>query len=230
MFLGAPFAVAPGFDACAVDQQVQGPPAGAAGDLNRQVLLPPRQRAVIGHRPIQPRQLQKACHQPGRLPQLQAEQRPQCQAGLDRCIREHGLASALTRRFRLPLRLRVKPYPQRTPLSQRHDVSAPVRRAVSRSDEFAHTPSLTDWIRGGNPVRSVQQSRSESKAQVSKGNVERVPRLHGTLCYLCNSQLGNVRTFARLAKLKCVSRPFRSQWRRHCSKEREAESCSISIV
>lgn len=87
-----------GLDARAVDQQVQRPGTGLTGNLDKQCLLPPAQSAEIRHRPIEPGHLKKAGDHAGGLAQANPEHSLHRQAGLDRRIREDGLAPTLVRR------------------------------------------------------------------------------------------------------------------------------------
>lgn len=83
---GLPFAVAEELDAGAVHQQVQRPFGAAIWDLDGQHFLPSAQGGVIGHRPIQVRQLEQAGDHPGRLPKRQLEKDLDGQTKLDRSI------------------------------------------------------------------------------------------------------------------------------------------------
>jgi hypothetical protein len=82
-------------DARAVDQQVQRAVRAAVGDIDLQGLLAPRQRAEVGHRPVQSDQAKEAFDAPDRLPQRHAEQDVHGQASLDRGIAIAGWRSHL---------------------------------------------------------------------------------------------------------------------------------------
>jgi hypothetical protein len=67
MLAGVPLAFALDLDPGAVDQQVQRAVRAAVGDVDLQGLLAPRQRAEVGHRPVQADQPQQALDEPGGL-------------------------------------------------------------------------------------------------------------------------------------------------------------------
>lgn len=95
MLVPAPFAIARSLDASAVDQQVQCSRTGLARNFNEQGLLPPAQRAEVRHWPIETGHCHQARDHAGGLAQGELEQRLQRQTGLDRCIREDELTTAL---------------------------------------------------------------------------------------------------------------------------------------
>lgn len=152
MLAGLPFAIAEKLDAGTVHEQVQRPVGTAIRDLNRQGLLPPAQRGVIGNGPVQPRQAQETGNHSGGLPERQLEEHLDRKAELDRRAREDRRAprSALMRRE--PGHLLVQPDQQRAALLQRRIVAGPVRRAVAGGFWFRHTDHLTAWIREVNPA------------------------------------------------------------------------------
>ena len=80
------------------------------------------QGAVVGHAPVQPRQLQKALYEPGRLPEQHTKQHLQGQARLDRSVAVVLLTTTLAARRWLPVHLRIKPNRKRTALLQRRVV------------------------------------------------------------------------------------------------------------
>jgi len=67
------------------------------------------ERAEVRHWPIQPGNFQKACDQPGRLPQRQAEQRFQRQTGPNGRLSKGGRTASRPTGLSQPHRLRVKP-------------------------------------------------------------------------------------------------------------------------
>ena len=68
MLAGVPFAFALNLDAGAIDQQVQRTLGAAIGDVDGQGFLAARQRAEVGHRPVEANQAQQAFDEPCRLP------------------------------------------------------------------------------------------------------------------------------------------------------------------
>src|SRR3990167_7323930 len=151
VLLCQPLAIAFGFHACAVDQEVQGTGAGAVGNMDCQGLLAAAKGAVVRHRPIQPGKPQKARHHTCRLPQWQPEERLQRQAYLDCGVGEHGLTPAPAGRRGQPLCLGIEPDRQRSAPSQRLVVVMPVRGAVDGGLRFAHAYQLPRWIHRVNP-------------------------------------------------------------------------------
>lgn len=150
MLARAPLALADSLDAGAVDQQMQGALALSVGNGDRQVLLAPAERAEIRNRQIKSGQLQKACHQPGRLAQRQPEQRFQRKAGLDRGVGERRRPTATAPRRRQPIHPGVKPDQQRPALLQGRVAGAPVGRAVAWRRRLAHPRPLTGPAYKGN--------------------------------------------------------------------------------
>jgi hypothetical protein len=88
VFYGEPRTFALGFDPGVVDQEVKRTSAGTIRNGDVQTFLAARQRAEVRHRPIESGECQQACHQSGRLPQWQPEQRLQRQARLDSSVGE----------------------------------------------------------------------------------------------------------------------------------------------
>jgi len=131
VFARLPFAIAEELDPGAVHQQVQGAVGTAIWDLDGERLLPTAQGGVVGHRPVQLRQLKQARHHPGRLPERKLEQDLDSQAELDRRIREFGRATGAAVMRREPGHLLVQPDQQRATLAQGRRVAGPVRRAVA---------------------------------------------------------------------------------------------------
>ena len=74
MLAGVPFAFALDLDAGAVDQQVQRAFRSTVWNVDSQGLLAARQRAEVGHRPVEANQSQQTFDEPGRLPERHAEQ------------------------------------------------------------------------------------------------------------------------------------------------------------
>jgi hypothetical protein len=77
-------AIAEELDAGAVHEQVDGSIRTAVRDLDGERLVPPAQRRVIRHGPVQTRHLRQASHHPGSLPERQLEQDLNRQAELER--------------------------------------------------------------------------------------------------------------------------------------------------
>jgi hypothetical protein len=119
MLAGLPFAITEELDAGAVHQQIQGAIGAPIRDLDRQRLLVSAERGVIRHRPVKADHLEQAGHHPGRLPERQLEQDLDCQAELDRRIREDRRATGAAVMPREPGHLMVQPDQQRPPLAQR---------------------------------------------------------------------------------------------------------------
>jgi hypothetical protein len=123
--------IAEELDAGAVHEQVEGSIRTAVRDLDGERLLPPAQRRVIQHGPVQTRHLHQAGHHPGGLPERQLEQDLNRQAEPDRRITEHRRSTGLAVRRRKPGHPLVQPDQQRSALAQRRCVVGPVRRAVT---------------------------------------------------------------------------------------------------
>ncbi len=109
-----------GFDASAVDEQVQRTRTATIGDAHVQLSLAAAQGAEVRHRPVQPDQLQQALHEAGRLPQRHAKEYLHRQARLDRGITENRRPASLSRRGRLPNHIGIN-----------HTVSEPSRLSAS---------------------------------------------------------------------------------------------------
>ena len=77
---------------------MQRPGRALIGQLRDQRILPPEQRRVVGHRPVEVGKLEQARHEAGRLPQRQAKTYLKGQTRLDHCVREGLLPTALARR------------------------------------------------------------------------------------------------------------------------------------
>ena len=90
MFLGKPLPFTLSFDPSAFNQKMQSARAGPIRDGDVQAFLASLHGAEVRHRQIQSGKIQRAFHQPGRLPQWQPEQGRQHQTGLDRGIAECG--------------------------------------------------------------------------------------------------------------------------------------------
>ena len=100
-------------------------------DLDGQCLLPPAQRRVIRHGPVQVCHLGQAGHHPGRLSERQLEEDLDGQAELDRRVKEHRGATWAAVRRREPDHVLVQPDQQRSALAKRRSVAGPVRGAVA---------------------------------------------------------------------------------------------------
>ena len=168
--LRAPLTITHGLDASAVYQQVQRPRTSLAGNFHEQGLLPADQCAEVRHRPIEPGHLQQARNHAGGLAQRQLEQRLQRQAGLDRGIREDGLAPALTGGRRQPLHPGIKPDLKRASLCQRCLAGFPVRRALACAGRLAHRRPLTTWIHYRNPSVTYATKPNQTTACNSGGS------------------------------------------------------------
>jgi len=155
MLAGVPFPFALDLDACAVDQQVQRPLRSAIGDVDLQGLLASRQRAEVGHRPVQIDQVQQTFDKPGRLPQRHAEQHLHRQAGLDGGIAVVGLPPAFAGRRGFPGHRGVEPDGQRATALQRFVIGGPVPGLVGRGCWSAHAAQLPRWIHEMNPSRDL---------------------------------------------------------------------------
>ena len=118
MLACVPLAFTLRLDASAIDQKVQWPCRTLVGDGDGQGSLSPAQGAVVRDRPVQPDKLQQTGHKPDRLPQRQAEQHFECQAGLYRCIAIGLLTASSPRWCSLPYHFRIKPDRERSPLLQ----------------------------------------------------------------------------------------------------------------
>ena len=93
----------------AIGQQRHGAVRAAVRDLHREPGLTSAERGIVRNRPIQSRHLDQAGDQPDRLPQWQAEQHLQRQAGLDRALGE-GLWTTSPPRLRsMPGHRRIEP-------------------------------------------------------------------------------------------------------------------------
>ena len=68
MFAGVPFAFSLDLDPGAIDHQVQRALGATVGDVNGQGFLTARQRAEVGHRPVEANQAQQAFDEPCCLP------------------------------------------------------------------------------------------------------------------------------------------------------------------
>jgi hypothetical protein len=155
MFLGEPLPFALGFDPWAIGQEVQDTGALAIGDGDVQSFLTAPERAECRHQPIQPGKFQKACDQPSRLPQRQAEQR---QTGLNGRVSEDGRTASLPTGLSQPHRLRVKLDRQRPALLEDVVIGSPIRGELGRGLGVCHAQRLTPECHTGNPSRFVQQS------------------------------------------------------------------------
>lgn len=109
MLVGVPLAFALNLDPGAVDQKVQRAVRTAIRNVHLQGLLAKRQRAEVGHGPVQADHAQQALDEPGRLPQRHAEQRFHGQAGLDGGIAVVGLPPTLAGRRGVPGHGGIKP-------------------------------------------------------------------------------------------------------------------------
>lgn len=152
---GVPFPFALDLDPGAVDQQVQRAVRTAIGDVHLQGLLAPRQRAEVGHIPVQADQTQQALDQPCRLPQRHAEQHLHRQTGLDGGVAVVGLPPTLAGRRCLPSHRRIEPDRQRATALQRFVIGGPVPGLVGGGRWSAHAAQLPCWIHKMNPSRDL---------------------------------------------------------------------------
>ncbi len=169
MLACVPFAFILGFDARAINQEVQRTGAAAIRQLHVQYSLAAAQRAEIGHCPVQSDQLQETLDETSRLPQGHAEQDFHGQTGLDRRIAELLLSTTLAGRRWPPCHPRIEPNRQRSTLLQRIIVSRPVRGLVLCGVPTAHVPQLSCWIHAVNPYRELC-----NKAQLHQKRVGRI--------------------------------------------------------
>jgi hypothetical protein len=102
MFAGVPFAFALNLDAGAVDQQVKRTFGAAIRDIDGQCLLAARQRAEVGHRPVEAYQPQHALDEAGCLPERHANQHHDRPASLNGSIAIGLLATRLACRRGIP--------------------------------------------------------------------------------------------------------------------------------
>jgi hypothetical protein len=100
MLAGIPLAFS--LDACAVHKEVKWSCRSLVRYGDGQRLLMPTQGAEVWHRPVQPNPFQQALHKPGRLPQGQAKQNFEGQAGLNCCIATGLLTPPASRGFSFP--------------------------------------------------------------------------------------------------------------------------------
>lgn len=101
--------------------------------------------------PVQPDQLQQALHEAGRLPQRHAKEYLHCQARLERGITENRRPASLSRRWRLPNHIGIKPHCQRTAPPQCLIVSRPIRGLILRGGPTVHASQQSCWIHAVNP-------------------------------------------------------------------------------
>ncbi len=126
-----PFPLTQYLQAGTVDDQVQRLVTGPVGDLNRQVLLPTRERAVVRHRPGQPGQADQApCHAL-RSTQRQLKQHLEREHALDGCVTEHQRPAPPPAALRrMPGQIGREPDGQVTARDQALIVLAPIPRLV----------------------------------------------------------------------------------------------------
>ncbi len=128
--------------------------------LQQSRLLAPRQRAEVGHSPVQADQAQQALDEPGCMAQGHAEQHLHRQAGLDGGVAVVWLAPALAGGRGSPHHGGIEPDRQRAPALERLVVGWPVPGLVGRGYRSAHAAQLPRWIQKMNPLRPfVQQSQ-----------------------------------------------------------------------
>lgn len=156
-----PFPFALDLDPGAVDQEMQRTIRSAIRNVDLQGLLAARQRAEVGHLPVQTDQPQQALDEAGRLPERHPKQNLHRQAGLDRGIAVVALSTTLAGRRGFPGHGWVKPDRQRAAALERFVVAGPVPGLVGRGCRSAHGLQLSRWIHDMNPLSGfVQQSRA----------------------------------------------------------------------
>jgi putative transposase len=110
------------------------------GDVDLQGLLAPRQRAEVGHCPVQADQSQQALNEPSRLPECHAEQNLHGQAGLNRDIAAVTLSAALASGRAFPPHGGIQPDRQRASALER------VRHcARTNGASMAHCTRASSW-------------------------------------------------------------------------------------
>lgn len=109
MSAGVPRAFPFGLDTGAVDEQGQRAGSTAIRQAHGLRSLTAAQGAEIRDSPVRPGQLQQAFHEASRLPQWQARQELECQAGLNRGVTALVLPTTFAARWWHPDHLRIKP-------------------------------------------------------------------------------------------------------------------------
>ena len=132
MLAGVPLGFALNLDTGAVDQQVQRTLGAAIRDIDGQRLLAARQRAEVGHRPVEANQSQQAFDEACRLPKRHAKQNLHRKARLDSGVAIALLAATPACRRGIPAHLGVEPDRQRAPALERFIVGWPVPGLVGR--------------------------------------------------------------------------------------------------
>ena len=120
-------------------------------DVDFQGLLPTRQRAKVGHGPVQVDEVEQAFDEPGGLSECHPEQHLHRQASLDGCVTVIRLTTALAGRCCSPGHVGIEPDRQRTAALERCVVVRPVSGLVGRGYGSAHALQLPCWIHEMNP-------------------------------------------------------------------------------
>ena len=137
------------------DEQVQRAVRPTVGDLHGQSLLAARQRAEVGHRPVETDQPQQAFDEACRLTERHAEQNPHHQAGLDGGVAVALLAATPACRCGVPGHPGVKPDRQRAAALERFVTGRPVPGLVARGCGSAHASQLPRWSHETKPLQDV---------------------------------------------------------------------------
>ena len=141
MLASVPLTFALDLDASAVDQEVQWAWRAAIRDVDLQGLLAPRQRAEVGHGPVQAGQAQQALNEACCLSERHAEQHLHRQAGLDGCFTVVRLSAAFAGWTGLPRHLGIEPDRQRATALQSFVISGPVPGLVGGGVGLLMRPS-----------------------------------------------------------------------------------------
>lgn len=164
MLAGMPLAFALYLDTGAVDQQVQQSFETAKGDVHGEGLLAARQRAEVGHRPVEVDQAQQALDETGRLAERHAEHHLHRKASLDGGIAVGLLAATPACRRGIPAYLRVELDHQRATALERFIVGRPVPGLVGWACGSAHEAQLPPWTRHMNHSRDLcNRAKSTSR-------------------------------------------------------------------
>ena len=113
------FAFTLALDARAVDRKVQRALGASIRDVHGQRLLAARQRAEVGHDPVETDRPQQAFDEPGRLPERHAERHLHRQAGPNGCIAVGLMAATPACRHAIPPHLGIEPDRERAPAFER---------------------------------------------------------------------------------------------------------------
>ena len=183
MLAGVPLPFALDLDAGAVDQQVQRAAGSTVGNIDLQGLLAPRQRAEVGHGPVQAGQAQQALNEARRLPERHAKQHLHRQAGLYGCVTIVRLSATFACWPGLPGHLGIEPDRQRATTLQSFVIGGPIPGLVGGGAGSAHAPPATTLdSQDESLTRFVQQSRLAPKIVAEVGQtIDRIKKMGKTI-------------------------------------------------